>query len=134
MMHARIADEHPDAAIVLVVDDDQSACAAIQMALEAHGYRAIAARNGAIAAALYTQLQDQVGVVLTDLMMPIMDGLTLIRVLKKLNPEVKVIASSSAGSEWDRAELRTLGVGTFLPKPYATETLVTALRDVMGRG
>ncbi len=57
--------------------------------LETHNYRVITAGNGLDAIAIYAQQPQEIEVVLMDLRMPEMDGLTAMRALKKINPNVK---------------------------------------------
>ena len=60
-----------------------------------------------------------------------MDGETLIRALKKIDPEVKVIAMSGLVSSGQTAELKSLNVGAFLSKPYTAETLLKTLAELL---
>jgi len=112
--------------LILVVDDEIAIREITKGTLEAYGYRALTAADGTEAIALYAQHKDAIKVVLTDLMMPYMDGPVTIRALQKLNPTVKVIASS--GLTNSRA---IEGVRMFLPKPYTAERLLSALAEVI---
>jgi two-component system, cell cycle sensor histidine kinase and response regulator CckA len=64
-------------------------------------------------------------------MMPIMDGAALIRALRQLDPEVKIITVSGLGSQDQLAELNNLEVQAFLTKPYTTEQLLATLRKTL---
>ena len=79
----------------------------------------------------YRQRKGEVNVVVTDLMMPIMDGPALIRALRQLDHHVKVVAVSGLGSQAQLAESSNLNVQAFLNKPYTTELLMTTLRQVL---
>jgi len=68
--------------------------------------------------------------VLTDMMMPYMDGPATIRALQKLDPNVKIIASSGLSDNGRMVEAAS-GVSCFLPKPYTAETLLKALAEVL---
>lgn len=114
--------------LILVVDDEIAIREITKGTLEAYGYRALTAADGTEAVALYAQHRDEIKVVLTDLMMPYMDGPVTIRALQKLNPKIKIIASSGL-AESGRA---IAGVKMFLPKPYTAERLLKALADVIG--
>jgi CheY-like chemotaxis protein len=63
-------------------------------------------------------------------MMPYMDGPLTIRALKKLNPQVKIIASSGLPENMKLGEVNG-SVRRFLPKPYTAEKLLTTLREVL---
>ena len=99
-----------------------------QQTLQAFGYRVILASDGAEAVAIYAQRQNEIAVVITDMMMPVMDGPATIQVLRKLNPAVRIIAASGLSYNVHTAGLR---VKHFLPKPYTAGTLLTALKQII---
>jgi CheY-like chemotaxis protein len=119
-----------DGELILVVDDEIAIREITKGTLEAHGYRAITAADGTEAIALYAQHKDDIRLVLTDLMMPFMDGPVTIRALHKLNPHVKIIASSGLAENVKMAEFNG-GVRAFLPKPYTAEKLLTTLKELL---
>ena len=112
--------------LILVVDDELAIREIAKGTLEAYGYRALTASDGTEAVALYAQHKNEIKVVLTDIMMPYMDGLLTIRALQKLNPNVRIIASSGL-AENSKIE----GVRGFLPKPYTAERLLNTLAEVI---
>jgi two-component system cell cycle sensor histidine kinase/response regulator CckA len=114
--------------LILVVDDEIAIREITKGTLEAYGYRALTAADGTEAVALYAQHKDEIKVVLTDLMMPYMDGPVTIRALQKLNPNVRIIASSGLAENSRAIE----GVKSFLPKPYTAERLLNTLAEVIG--
>lgn len=116
--------------MILVVDDEIAIREITRGTLEAYGYRAITAADGTEAVALYAQHKDQIRIVLTDVMMPYMDGPLTIRALQKLNPQVKIIASSGL-ADGARMGEATGAVKRFLPKPYTADKLLTTLRDLL---
>ena len=69
---------------------------------------------------------------LTDMMMPYMDGIATIRALQKLNPHVKIIASSGLTENARALEASNAGVKTFLSKPYTAGKLLKTLEEVLG--
>lgn len=86
--------------------------------LETYNYRVLTASDGIEGVALYAQHQDEIGVVLMDQLMPSMDGPMATRMLQKMNPEVKVVAVSGFATSDKVAEVASIGVKTFLSKPY----------------
>lgn len=117
--------------LILVVDDEAAIRETTRRILERHGYSVVAAAGGREALALYQQRHEAIKLVLTDLMMPGMDGLALSRGLLTLNPQVKIIAASGLGEDAKVAELKALGVKAFLAKPYAIDKLFDILRDML---
>lgn len=118
--------------LILIVDDEENIRQVTEATLQRYGYRTLAASDGTDALAVYAKHGDEIAAVLTDLAMPYMDGEALTRALKKINPEVKVIAMSGLISAGQTAELRNLNVSVFLSKPFAAETLLTTLDELLG--
>jgi CheY-like chemotaxis protein len=117
--------------LVLVVDDEFAIRDITQQTLEAFGYRVITAGDGAEAVALYARQTPQIAVVLTDMMMPVMDGAATIQVLLRINPAVKVIATGGIDSGDNVATASNAGVKRFLLKPYMAEVLLKLVREVI---
>ena len=117
--------------LVLVVDDEDSIRQITKGTLETFGYRVIIASDGTEAVALYAQNRDDVACVITDMMMPFMDGPATIRALQKMNPQVKIIAASGLGGQDKAAEATGGGAQLFLPKPYTAEKLLKTLARVI---
>jgi PAS domain S-box-containing protein len=117
--------------MVLVVDDEASILTITSQTLEAFGYRVLTATDGADAIAIYTQHQDEIAVVLTDMMMPVMDGAATIRALMRINPAVKIIAASGVSANDGVAKASGVGVKHFLTKPYTAGTLLNTMRLIL---
>jgi PAS domain S-box-containing protein len=113
--------------LVLLVDDEMNIRRVTKMTLEKHNYRVLEANDGPEALAIFAQEMDSVSVVLTDMRMPYIDGIALIRALKKMEPSMTFIASTGQDDEPRSAELQELGVVNFLTKPYDTRKLLTVL-------
>jgi PAS domain S-box-containing protein len=119
--------------LVLVVDDEAAIRLITKRTLESIGYRVITASDGAEAVALYAKQGHQIAVVLTDIMMPVMDGEATIQVLKRLNPAVRIVAVSGLDVSENVAKVARVGVNDFLPKPYTAQTLARVIREVLDR-
>ena len=119
--------------LILVVDDEPQILTVTKEGLEKNGYSAMVAEDGVAAMVSFTRYRDEIAVVLTDLEMPLMDGVTLVRALKKINSRVSVIVCSGIGSEQleKQAVLQELGVQSFLHKPYSLPTLLNALHAAL---
>jgi PAS domain S-box-containing protein len=114
---------------VMIIDDEASILTITSQTLEAFGYRVLTADNGATATATYSQHQSQIAVVLTDMMMPVMDGRATILVLKQINPAVRIIAASGLNANGD--VFNVADVKYFLPKPFTAEMLLKTLRKAL---
>jgi PAS domain S-box-containing protein len=110
--------------LVLIVDDEASILTITRHTLERFGYRTLTAEDGAHAIGLYAQAASDISVVLTDIMMPVMDGRTLITALKRINPVVQVIASSGWEERKSVETMADIGLRHILTKPYTVEALL----------
>jgi PAS domain S-box-containing protein len=114
--------------LILVVDDEDAIRQITKGTLETFGYRVLTASDGTEALALYADNRDEIKVVLTDMLMPFMDGAATIRALQRLNPNAKIIAASGLSAH-KPGELT--GVKVFLTKPYTAEKLLKAIADIL---
>lgn len=116
--------------LILVVDDEPAIRDVTKTSLESHNYKAITASDGIEAIALYAEHRDQISLVLTDMLMPSMDGITTIRTLRKINPNVKIIAVSGLTSQ-DKVNIAyDMGIKAFLYKPYTASQLLQTISTV----
>jgi PAS domain S-box-containing protein len=115
---------------VLIVDDESSILSITGQTLEAFGYKVLTATDGSEAIARYAENRDRIAVVLTDMAMPVLDGPATIRVLMKMNPEVKIIAASGLKSNAAIQETNP-EIKYFIEKPYTAGTLLKTLRDIL---
>lgn len=114
-----------------MVDDEPPIRDALVHTLTGNGYRVYTAEDGSDALALYFQRRGEIAVVLTDLSMAQMDGVTLVRSLRKLDPQVRVIVSSGHMQKENVVVLEGLGVKTFLDKPYTADKLLRAIQTIL---
>jgi two-component system cell cycle sensor histidine kinase/response regulator CckA len=115
---------------ILVVDDETAILTITSQTLEAFGYDVLTAADGADALALYLQHRDKVAVVLTDMMMPLMDGAALVRALKRINPAIKIVTASGLNVDAETGE-RTADFQHSLSKPYTAGTMLKAIRLIL---
>lgn len=114
--------------LILVVDDEAAIRSVIEATLEAHHYTVLTANEGKEAIALYAEHNDRVELVLLDMMMPSMDGQTTIRALKRIDPNVKIIAVSGLSSNKESA--LKAGVKGFLQKPFTSQDLIMMINEL----
>ena len=122
---------HGNGETILLVDDEPEIIKIMQAVLTRNGYKVVTARDGLEALALYRIHSTSIDLVLTDLMMPRMDGVQLARALKKLDEELVVVATSGHGEETHRNELLPLGVDHFLSKPFTAPMLLSTLHNAL---
>ncbi|GAX43608.1 multi-sensor hybrid histidine kinase [Tolypothrix sp. NIES-4075] len=121
---------HGSGELVLIIDDEPSIREITKTSLEAYNYKAITASDGIEAIALYAEYRDKISIVLTDMLMPSMDGITTIRTLHKINPNVKIIAISGLATSDKMNAAYDLGIKAFLSKPYTAKQLLETINTV----
>jgi CheY-like chemotaxis protein len=120
-----------DGETVLVVDDEAAIRATTRDLLEAHGYRVLEAEHGADAIRLFAAHQREIAVVITDLMMPVMDGPATIQVLHQLAPRVPVIAVSGMAASREARLAVEQGAAAFLAKPCTAFAILATVARVL---
>ena len=118
---------------ILVVDDEGEIRTMTAAVLTTYGYHVLLAADGAEAVSIYAQRRAEISVVLTDIMMPVVDGVALCRVLRKMNPQICLIIATGYADESRTQELRALNVDALLNKPFSTGTLLATLDEAIAR-
>jgi CheY-like chemotaxis protein len=116
---------------ILFVDDEPELRTIAKMILENEGYRVQEASSGREALELFKAQSAAVGLVITDVIMPNMDGLTLSAELHKLDPELPIILLSGQVMEEDLWAPGNAGL-RYLKKPYKMQELQGAVLDMLG--
>jgi len=117
--------------LVLAVDDEAAVLSMMKETLETFGYRVVTAQDGAEAVAAFTARRNEIKAVVTDIVMPHMDGPATIRVLKKLDPDVRIIAASGLMDGERIKDATSLDHIAFLMKPFTAEKLLTAIHQAI---
>jgi hypothetical protein len=117
--------------LILVVDDEKMIREVSQATLEAYNYQVLTAADGIEAIALYAEHKSDIRLAIVDLMMPVMDGETTIHTLKKIDPQVKIIAVSGLMVSSQIAGTIGKEIDVFLNKPYSAKELVKAIQGVL---
>jgi DNA-binding NtrC family response regulator len=118
---------------ILVIDDDISICLMLQHALEKPGYRVTVAHDGQKALAAHKA--DPADLVITDLVMPGMEGIETILELKRRSPALKIIAMSGGGMGKGADYLtmaRKFGAQRTITKPFTIQQFTQAVAEVLG--
>jgi two-component system cell cycle sensor histidine kinase/response regulator CckA len=120
-------------ATILLVEDEEAVRAFASRALQSRGYVVHEAGTGTEALAVMEETGGKIDLVVSDVVMPEMDGPTLLRELRKLRPELQIIFVSGYAED---AFARNLPEGEafhFLPKPFSLKQLATAVKDALGK-
>lgn len=116
---------------ILLVDDEAVIRDITRQVLEAFGYKVLTALDGADAISVYAANHEKIDLVLTDLMMPVMDGPAMIQVLLRIQPDVRIIAASGLNANGHVAEAEKAGIKDFISKPYNASLLLKMVHDVI---
>lgn len=112
---------------ILVVDDEAAVRDSIRQALERANYQVITAANGREGLTTFLRHRDAVQLVITDAMMPEMDGATLVRALRSLDGNLRFVALSGLGS--DHADMKAVGVTAIVAKPCGPHELLGVVQQ-----
>lgn len=116
--------------MVLVVDDEEAIRNVTRRTLEAYGYRVLVAADGREAIEIIEHGDVAVDLVLTDMMMPVMDGAATSAYLEEHHPQIPIIAASGLNSGGDSSAVG-MGIARFIGKPYTTAALLTSVSDTL---
>lgn len=116
---------------ILVVEDEAHLRDFVETTLTYSGYSVLSASDGLEAAELYARHEGEIDLVVLDMGLPKMNGSELLAILKKLDPEVKVIAASGYLEPELKSELFEQGAIDFLPKPYMATDLLKRINRAL---
>ena len=118
---------------ILIVDDEIDILGIIKMVLEQNGWKVLCATDGVEGLAAYLNDSGSIKAVLTDMIMPNMDGLGLIRAIRKLAPGLPILVASGYGNEASMEELNQLGVAGYLKKPFNARIIQSKMAAALYR-
>ena len=119
------------AGTVLLVEDEDPVRLFSARALRNKGYRVIEAKSGEAALELITEGKEHIDLLVTDVVMPKMDGPALIRRVRQIHPDLKVIFISGYTEDSFRKRLDADSEIHFLPKPFSLKQLAGKVKEVM---
>jgi DNA-binding NtrC family response regulator len=117
--------------VILIVEDEERLRKGLQKSLSQERYRVLAAASGEEALALLEK--QKVDLVVTDLVMPGMDGIKLLQRIKSAAPETLAAIMTAYGSAENMRKAEELGVKTFLAKPFDLEFLKFKINELLDR-
>jgi DNA-binding response OmpR family regulator len=118
---------------ILIIDDDDAVRESTQMILNVHGYQACVASGGQ--EGLNRLTREQFDIVITDILMPAVDGIETIREIRKHHPAMKILAMSGGDRSARYNSLisaHALGADRIMKKPFDEGVLLTIIRELAG--
>ncbi len=107
---------------VLIAEDDELSYLVLKKLLSKGSYKILHARDGREAVELF-QLNHDVGLILMDIQMPVMDGFSATREIRKLDNHVPVIVQTGSSGDWVREKAFSSGCSDFIMKPVGRDVL-----------
>jgi two-component system OmpR family response regulator len=111
---------------ILLIDDEENLCGLYATLLERKGYEVLVAQSGSYGLDLYHRARPDL--IVLDLRMPDMDGITVLRKLRGMDAQIPVIILSGAGDGQLEQEGRALGAAAFIQKEFSLHRLGDALK------
>jgi CheY-like chemotaxis protein len=117
--------------LILIVDDEPEIAEFASTILAEEGYKVIVARDGFEALKIFQQIHRQIGLIILDFFLPVMDGDAVFEELKAINPSVNVVLSSGFAEQNKITTMLAQGLRGFIPKPYTREKLLEQVRSTL---
>jgi len=117
--------------LILLVDDDAEIAELAAEMLADEGYKVIVAPDGFEALRIYQEMGKQIGLVILDFFLPVMDGDAVFEELRALNPSIDVVLSSGFAEQNKLGAMLAQGLRGFIPKPYTREKLLSQVRSTL---
>jgi CheY-like chemotaxis protein len=132
-------DQRPDGAtlntgngeLILVVDDEPAVRRLASAILTRNGYRTVTAAEGHEGTLLFQRQQKDIRLVVSDVMMPQLDGPGMLRGLRLLQPDLKSIVITGLGEENRIADALAAGANVILHKPFTAEELLVHVKQLL---
>lgn len=130
---SQIAILNPEGAreLILMIDDEPEIAEFASTILAEEGYKVVVARDGFEALRIFQQVHGQIGLVILDFFLPVMDGDAVFEELKAINPRVNVVLSSGFAEQNKIGAMLAQGLRGFIPKPYTREKLLEQVQSAI---
>jgi CheY-like chemotaxis protein len=127
----RVKNAHGAREYILLVEDEPDVADVASEMLAEEGYRVVIAHDGFEALKIYEQMGKQVGLVILDYFLPVIDGDAVFDELRAVNPNVDVVLSSGFAEQTKIASMLSQGLRGFIPKPYSRAKLLEQVRSTL---
>jgi CheY-like chemotaxis protein len=121
----------PDPTLILVVEDEPTMLRLVQEALVDAGHKVITAANGAAGLKAFQASASDIKLVITDLMMPKLNGVEMARMIRKDSVTVPILFISGYADDLVFEDEVMKGPTMFMPKPFRQDTLVEEVASIL---
>jgi DNA-binding response OmpR family regulator len=119
--------------LVLVVDDEPAILRAVTAVLAMAGFRAIVAENGAAGLNAFLAFPDEIDLVLSDIIMPVMDGTAMAVAIRKAHPNARILLMTGYADQRERAHGLNALIHDVISKPFTLSQIRAAVNDALGQ-
>ena len=123
---------HQGKKLILLADDEENIVKSASMLLRHNGYQVISAPNGADALSKFSERQSEIGLVITDYPMLVMDGPALIKAIRKISPTVSIVLCTGLEIQDSMDGIGGLDVNGTMFKPFTAATLAETIKKHLG--
>jgi two-component system cell cycle sensor histidine kinase/response regulator CckA len=116
---------------ILLIEDEESLAELVSSYLKQSGYTVLIARDGVRGIELFEQHRSTIALVLTDIGLPLLDGVEAVKKIKMIEPKTKVIMTTGYLEPAKKAEMQSMGIGEPIFKPYGIDTVMERIRKVL---
>ena len=121
----------PDPTLILVVEDEPTMLRLVQEALVDAGHKVVTATNGAAGLKAFQASASDIKLVITDLMMPKLNGVEMARMIRKESVTVPILFISGYADDLVFEDEVMKGPTMFMPKPFRQDTLVDEVASIL---
>ncbi len=124
-----IAKRWIDMAKVLIVDDEEMICDLLKRSLSIEGFQTDTAENGMLG--LQKCAENKYDLVISDILMPEMDGITMMEKIKDAQPEIPIILITGYAKQYTARKATEAGASDFLTKPFRNAEIMKSVRKAL---
>jgi two-component system cell cycle sensor histidine kinase/response regulator CckA len=116
---------------ILLVEDEEELLMVMKIAIQRKGYQVLTARDGIEAVNVFTHYEQQIDLVLSDVGLPKLDGVSLFRSLREFEPKIRFILASGYLDPLLKSDLLSAGARAFIQKPYDPREVMKKIREAL---
>ncbi len=118
---------------ILMIEDNESVCEMLQMFFEKEGWNVTFIHDGKEGLETYLDKKDEFDLIILDIMLPTMDGMTICREIRKVDVQVPIIMLTAKDTESDEVIGLEIGADDYVTKPFSPLTLVARIKSTARR-
>ncbi len=119
------------ASTIIAVDDSETMLSMIKQTLEMGGYNVILGRDGKDGLAKFQENKDTIELVITDINMPVMDGITLIKEIRKLDADIPILTLTTESEDGMKQKGYDAGANGWIVKPFRPAQFLDIIKQVL---